>query len=598
MPRWYYEQPPAAADPTEQWVAERLDRLGDGWWIRWGFFYSATGDPRARDREGDFVVLGPDGRVLVLEVKGGNLAHFPPTGHWQGDLNHPFGQLHAEWQAVLGWLQEEAEGATLPYVGRALCLPKVPLGSQKDLRDRFGGDFLVFAQDLEDFPGWWGRHMARHPQYCRDPEGMFRRAVVPGLERRAVRDFLRRTDKLFQRYAREQGELLDLVAGNRQLLVEGGAGTGKTFLAVEQACRWAEGDGEEAESREGRRVLFLVYHLALLEAVRELLAAHPLARGSVEVRGWQEWMEGILAARGLDPEMPAEREDWAEYFREVLPDLVRECLAEPPEEFRYDALVVDEAQDHDTASAHALEDGEGPGWWSWYFRTLREGAGARMALFYDGGQRPLFRTEGEFSAERLRAALPRGVHLRLRRNLRYTRPILAYLQSLQAPGTEALREGVVPHAQAPEGPAVRVVRGVPPDATATAVADLLREWREQGICEPGEVLVVGPHRFENSSLAEGAGPAEPDLPSVQSWAGGGVDGDPGGGAPAGPRYLNAYRAKGCESLAVIVVDYAPFATLAAEEKAAEAEGGEGGATEGFFLAATRARQVLAVVERA
>ena len=593
MPRWYYERPPTEADPTEQRVAQVLDQLGEGWWIRWGFYYSATGDPQALDREGDFIVLGPDGRVLVLEVKGGPLAHFPMTGYYQGNPEHPLGQLHAEWQAVLGWLQEAAQGATLPYVARALCLPNVPLGSQEDLRRRFGEDFFVFAQDLENFPGWWSRQVARHAQYCQEPEALFRRAIVPGLERRAIRDFLRRTDKLFQRYARDQAALLDLVAGNRQLLVEGGAGTGKTFLAVEQACRWAEEDGA---GEAGRRVLFLVYHLALVEAVRALLAARPLARGSVEVRGWQEWMEGILTAHGLEPEMPEEREEQTVYFREVLPDLVRECLADPPDDYRYDALVVDEAQDHDTAHDPAVADGEGPGWWSSYFRTLREGANARMALFYDGGQRPLFRADGEFSAERLREALPRGVHLRLRRNLRYTRPILEYLQSLQASGTATLREGVAAHPEAPEGPEVCVVQAVPPEQTGAAVADLLREWRAQGICEPGEVLVVGPHRFENSSLAVHGIPGEDDLPPVRAWPGN-QDGEneQGNHGAAGPVYLNSYRAKGCESLAVIVVDYESFAALAARE---EEEGNEGIWTEGFFLAATRARQVLAVVERA
>ena len=66
MARWIYQRPVDCCHPTELVVAKRLARLGDEWVIRWGFYYET-------DREGDFIVLGPTGGVLVLEVKGGDL---------------------------------------------------------------------------------------------------------------------------------------------------------------------------------------------------------------------------------------------------------------------------------------------------------------------------------------------------------------------------------------------------------------------------------------------------------------------------------------------------------------------------------------------
>jgi hypothetical protein len=60
------DNPPNEAEAR---VAEALLKLGDGFVIRWGFYYSdETG---AQQGEGDFLVLGPDGNVLHLEVKSG-----------------------------------------------------------------------------------------------------------------------------------------------------------------------------------------------------------------------------------------------------------------------------------------------------------------------------------------------------------------------------------------------------------------------------------------------------------------------------------------------------------------------------------------------
>jgi hypothetical protein len=87
--------------------------------IRWGFYYES-------DREGDFIILGPTGGVLVLEVKGGELRKLSTTGRWEGPgSDHPLAQLLAEWHAIIERLQEAAAGNVVPFVAKALCLPNV-----------------------------------------------------------------------------------------------------------------------------------------------------------------------------------------------------------------------------------------------------------------------------------------------------------------------------------------------------------------------------------------------------------------------------------------------------------------------------------------
>lgn len=42
-----------------------------------------------RDKEGDFILMGPDERVLVVEVKSGRNRHFPLTGEWGHGEDNP-----------------------------------------------------------------------------------------------------------------------------------------------------------------------------------------------------------------------------------------------------------------------------------------------------------------------------------------------------------------------------------------------------------------------------------------------------------------------------------------------------------------------------
>jgi len=58
------ENPPNEA---EQKVAESLMQLGDDFMIRWGFYHA--NENGSIQGEGDFLVLGPDGNVLHIEVK-------------------------------------------------------------------------------------------------------------------------------------------------------------------------------------------------------------------------------------------------------------------------------------------------------------------------------------------------------------------------------------------------------------------------------------------------------------------------------------------------------------------------------------------------
>jgi hypothetical protein len=151
MAKWTYQRPVDCCDFKELVVAKRLALLSDDWVIRWGFYYDC-------DREGDFLILGPTGGVLVLEVKGGDLRKLAATGRWEGpDRDHPVAQLCAEWQAIMGRIREAAAGHGMPFVAKALCLPDVTLEAKTAFYKEIDRQLIVDRADLAAFETTWRR---------------------------------------------------------------------------------------------------------------------------------------------------------------------------------------------------------------------------------------------------------------------------------------------------------------------------------------------------------------------------------------------------------------------------------------------------------
>lgn len=568
MPTWFYNRPIERVDPTEKKVADVFDRLQGSWYIRWGYFYRDGRANGRADREGDFILLGPDGRVLVVEVKSGQNRHFVLTGEWEHGSDNPMIQLNDEWKAAISALEDAYDGK-IPFVGKALCLPHVNLVEQERLAAEFSREMLIFGKDLDDFPAWWERHMAPHPTYCADPSKAFHAVFAKGLKPAAVQMFLRQSDLLFDRFKASEMEILLMLRNNRQWLVEGGVGTGKTFLALQQA-RWL------AEEGAGRRVLFLSYNLLLTDHLISLAERLTLKRGSVEVRSWQDLMGEIIAREGLTLEIPKSKTAMTKYFQEELPAYVRMAFEGGKVASVYDALVVDEAQDHDTCIG---ENGsrEAAGWWDWYFALLKEGASAPMALFYDPAQRPFFRTPERFDPDRIRSRLSQAAHIKLRKTLRYTVPIFRFLSGLRAPGTEALASGLHPHDALPAGPQVVRLKddGI---GTAGAVEQILLDWKAKGLCKPSDVVLIGVRRLlKESSLGAADRVAGLELTDYNASVHGKLT------------YIGAHRSKGMDFLGVILIDFPPFEQFAADPEAMDLQ-------EAYFLGASRTRQLLGIVE--
>ena len=580
MARWFYNRPSENCDESEIKVANKLRQLSKRWTIRWGFYYA---DNKGTRREGDFLIFDPIHGLLVLEVKGDRLRQFAPTGRWEGhpekDKDHPLFQLDQEYAGVLRAL-EQTEPGWRP-VAKALCLPNEVIAEGQKSWQGIPREMIVDGRDLERFDAVFSRFFNGEP--LRDIQRhreVFLQTYGKGGRPQDLKHFIDHNEIIFRKQLTRQYQLLDILEGNRQLFVEGGAGTGKTWNAVEKAVRLAE-------QGDGAQVLLLSYNIALSLFLRDLVSRRKLERGTITVFQWEELAQQLLSACGMENEAPAaeaSREHKLRYYDQDLPALLLECVREA--EFatrlpRFDALVVDEAQDHDTAFPDSLIDnGSGGecGWWSIYFALLREGPKSPIALFYDTAQRPPFRGRGGFDARLIAAQLSQPAFARLPHALRYTQPIYDFLQTLNSPGTEGLVSQLSEPDDLPEGPEVIIVdmKEAGTEEVRSEVARIITSWVEIGYCLPEDVLILHTRTELKASVL---GPCDTiaGLPLIEYGA------PPEEGKKA-IRHLSINRAKGLDALAVIMVGTEPFQKISKVDNQYT-----------YFMGASRAKQMLAVV---
>ncbi len=166
------------------------------------------------------------------------------------------------------------------------------------------------------------------------------------------------------RLTQEQAMILRVTRLLNRVEVRGGAGSGKTVLAMEQAKSLAAG----GEGRPSQRVALLCYSIGLASYFKRSLAALKYNRRPAFVGTYEEF------ARLLGVTEFGSRED-RDFWEVELPAQMRELVASLPEGKRFDAFVVDEAQDF-------ADD-----WWRPLLGALRDEEAGGLYVYSDENQR-------------------------------------------------------------------------------------------------------------------------------------------------------------------------------------------------------------------
>ncbi len=309
-------------------------------------------DPGGFDGEGDFVLAVPGRGLLVLEVKGGQVS--VRDGRWlqngQAMKQPPRDQGISFAKKLIARLR--ARDCAPHAWGVAVCFPDV--GTERGPTQGDLNGVVLGAQDL----GWIGEAL---------PALVERALPAPRAERgrwiEALHEFwgetwvpklslaMRARRAESDRIALDQTQLeaLDALADNDRVLVEGGAGTGKTLLAMECARRAAA---------SGQRVLLTCFTAALAEHLRTRLDGT-----GVDVHTVRKIAKDLIEQAGRPTGDLTQPDTWEQNSWRAS-ELVTDST-------RYDVVVVDEAQDLELAD-FALIEKLALGGRLWLFRDARQ----------------------------------------------------------------------------------------------------------------------------------------------------------------------------------------------------------------------------------
>lgn len=218
----------------------------DGW-----FAMHSLNLPRhayKRFGEIDFVVCGPDG-LFVLEIKGGGVAC--RDGVWDTRNRHgeterlnesPFKQAETALHGLRAALPASLSHAFV--VGYGVIMPDVerlPDGAEWDravLAD--ARDFRQFEKWFERLIAHWRAKDARKPIASGEQLNATQRHLRPDFEAVVpLHAYAYDVESRIARLTQDQLRLIDVAEANARVICSGGAGTGKTMLALELAKRWA-----------------------------------------------------------------------------------------------------------------------------------------------------------------------------------------------------------------------------------------------------------------------------------------------------------------------------------------------------------------------
>jgi hypothetical protein len=332
--------------PTES-AAERrlyegfLEQLGPEYVVYHSVDWVLAGTHGPNEGEADFVVAHPADGLLVLEAKGGRLSYDPTARRWT-QAGHsgphvldedPFHQARDEMHSLRVILSaQDGWSRWMPSYGFGVAMPDGaydedahPAAPHEVVVDH--GDMDRLAERVGEIMRYW-----RRPGRTFGAEGMeaLARALGFAVEVRTPRKLeFNEEDRKILELTSDQAWILSFIAHRQRAVVSGPAGSGKTVLAIQIARRLANA---------GKRTLLTCFNKRLGEYLRASTAGVE----HLEVAHFHEVCVRIAKEAAL-PMQPVSGEAGSVYFERELPALLGEAAARLGP--RYDAIVVDEAQD-------------------------------------------------------------------------------------------------------------------------------------------------------------------------------------------------------------------------------------------------------------
>ena len=417
-------------------------------------FYSVNWTSRENGRlvksEADFIVTSPDYGFLCLEVKGGtgiriedNIWYVSDTIHGERRLStSPYDQAEKSMYFFAKFFSNQYNTQYQGIYGAGVVFPFYPVGENVDLDNRHrtctidGNDLNdVFGKIKKMFRLWGGTSFGRR-FYPKSQHDAFLELVRERIAISAAAGALvKYKDQQMNVINRVQDNYIYFINNIRQFYIRGGAGTGKTWIAMKMA--------QDAVREPNKKVLFLCVSPRLAQMVR----GHIDER--VDVLSLEELFSKVITDYKCIDDLDST-------------DLENKLAADHA---IYDAIFVDEAQDFSREWALVIR------------KLLRDSRESRLGVFYDDVQ--VLREEsfgdgfGIYSAPYL-----------LHENIRNTANIYTWTSEKTNLGTDMIANPV-------EGPTPNTeVLNEPGQLTLTLESLLRRYLEEEHLSNKSLVLLL------------------------------------------------------------------------------------------------------------
>lgn len=424
---------------------------------RWTVFYSRpwlgiTPTGAERDGEADFVIVHPQRGFLAVEVKGGGISYEPAIDRWQstdGDglrhtIKNPFEQARRAKHELLEKVKQRRDWPQNRFVRarHAVIFPDAesPPGN---LGADIPREIICCRPGLKTLAEWIEQRLTGGDEddLGRDGVQVFERLLAqPFMLRVPLGHVLEDDDRAIAMLTLEQFHILDAIAMNHRVAVGGAAGAGKTVVAIEDALRLSD---------KGLRTLLTCMSVPLANMIRQRLTETAVTVLSLSELCSEACRISGLIAGEFSEETSAER----------LLDAISTHTA-----FRFDAVVVDEAQDFRTW------------WWVALESLLSDPASSPLHAFYDSNQSLYGSLAKELAGF---AMLP----IHLGRNLRNTKAIHAVAARFY--------RGLPVRADGPDGVSVEWLE-CDDSAVASQLADTVRRLINREAVSAAEIAVLAP----------------------------------------------------------------------------------------------------------
>lgn len=431
--------------------------------------------------EVDFVVVCEYG-VACLEVKGGRVAR--KEGEWEftngnGDVNvkteGPFQQVKNNMSELFKQIKAKFPGnreikSMLPVCGVMFPDIEFVCDSEEEpqdmVYDKNTANITAYIKHI--FKYWYGRKNREPVHLSEETVTMLVNYIrgdfvfVPTLESR-----LSEIEERLYRLTSEQARVMSALGVNKHLLIEGRAGTGKTFLAIEYA---------KQKAMQGKKVLFLTFNKNLVRHISSLVEQYT----SIKVINIH-----ALFGEYVKVDVKKLKENPNSYFEKDLPEAFFDYICSLSDEklnnLKYDVIVMDEGQDIvkplyiDTLDA-LLKGGLENGDW---------------AVFYDEEQNIYNNEDYIKGMDMLRCY--NNVRFPLYTNCRNTAQIGNYSSELSGIKFDGYIQA--------DGEDVRNISYSDTENFKKKIEELVEELKSQGV-KPKDIVFLGPRVYEGSKLKE------------------------------------------------------------------------------------------------